>query len=60
MQHTNTIFTVHVWPFYGLNLVVIKESYFSILQNMGDLATEIEQMQNDIHAFDEEIDALEQ
>ena len=27
---------------------------------MGDLATEIEQMQNDIHAFDEEIDALEQ
>ena len=27
---------------------------------MGDLATEIEQMQNDIHAFDEELDALEQ
>ena len=37
-----------------------KLFYFSIFQNMGDLATEIEQMQNDIHAFDEEIDALEQ
>jgi len=27
---------------------------------MGDLATEIEQMQQDINAFDDELDALEQ
>ena len=27
---------------------------------MGDLATEIEQMQNDLNAFDDELDALEQ
>merc|ERR1711892_319816 len=39
----------------------IFESDFDCLTaNMGDLATEIEQMQNDIHAFDEELDALEQ
>ena len=30
------------------------------LIKMGDLATEIEQMQQDINAFDDELDALEQ
>ena len=36
--------------------------YFFALDfiKMGDLATEIEQMQQDINAFDDELDALEQ
>ena len=34
--------------------------FFSELIKMGDLATEIEQMQQDINAFDDELDALEQ
>ena len=35
-----------------------KYPFFRI--KMGDLATEIEQMQQDINAFDDELDALEQ
>merc|ERR1712131_503400 len=41
----------------------IFESDFDCLTElikMGDLATEIEQMQQDINAFDDELDALEQ
>ena len=38
------------------------ELFFKNQENfeMGDLATEIEQMQQDINAFDDELDALEQ
>ena len=38
----------------------IQNIIFSELNKMGDLATEIEQMQQDINAFDDELDALEQ
>jgi len=34
--------------------------FFLDFIKMGDLATEIEQMQQDINAFDDELDALEQ
>ena len=38
-----------------------KSFFFSLdFIKMGDLATEIEQMEQDINAFDDELDALEQ